>query len=138
MTDNLTREQRSKCMRNIRSQWTSIELTIHNHLKGNKIKHIMHPNIDGSPDVLFKDHKIAVFINGCFWHKCPICYKDPKSNKEYWLPKIDKNVKRDKRNINSLKRQGFKIKVYWEHDLKGTNKSKTINEIVNLSSKRVH
>lgn len=138
MTDNLTKEQRSKCMRNIRSQWTSIERTIHNHLKGNKIKHIMHPNIVGSPDVVLKENNIALFINGCFWHKCPDCYKDPKSNKEYWLPKIDNNVKRDKRNINSLKKQGFNVKVYWEHDLKGIKKAKTINDIINLSYKRIH
>lgn len=135
MTDNLTKEQRTKCMKNIRSQWTSIELFIHNYLKGNKIKHEMHPDINGSPDLIIKDKKTAIFIHGCFWHKCPKCYKEPKSNKEYWLPKIDKNVKRDRRNTNSLKKQGFKVITYWEHDLKGVNRLATINKILKLSRK---
>lgn len=118
MADNLTNEQRSKTMSRIRSKWTAQEKQIHSYLKGNKIKHLMHPKIDGSPDILLKNTKTAVFLHGCFWHKCPKCYIKPKTNKKYWLPKIEKNVERDLKNNKILKRMGFKVVRIWEHDTK--------------------
>ena len=126
MPDNLTKKQRSKCMSNIRSKWTDQEKKIHSYLKANKIKHKMHPKLSGSPDILLKDTNTAVFLHGCFWHKCPQCYKEPKSNKEYWLPKIERNVKRDKINAGLLRKQGFKVRKIWEHEVK-----KDLNKVVN-------
>ena len=120
-------------MQSNRSKWTSIELLLHNYLKGNKIKHKMHPNIDGSPDILLVNKNIAVFINGCFWHKCPRCYKEPKTNIDYWIPKIDKNNKRDKQNSRILKKQGYLVRVFWEHDLKKEKRVVTINKLVHLA-----
>lgn len=133
MADNLTYEQRKRCMQSNRSKWTSIEILLHNYLKGNKIKHKMHPNIDGSPDILLVNKNIAVFIHGCFWHKCPKCYKEPKTNIEYWIPKIDKNNKRDKQNTRILKKQGYLVRVIWEHDLKKEKRVITINKLVHLA-----
>ena len=118
MVDNLTSEQRSKTMSRIRSKWTSQEKKIHNFLKGNKIKHLMHPRIKGSPDIVLKNTKTAVFLHGCFWHKCPKCYIKPKTNKKYWLPKIKNNVKRDRKNNKILKTNGFKVVRIWEHEIK--------------------
>ncbi len=118
MADNLSKEQRSFTMSRIRSKWTSQERTLHNYLKGMKIKHMMHPKIDGSPDVVLKDKKVAIFLHGCFWHKCPICYVEPKTRKNYWLPKIQKNVDRDKNNKKLLRRNGFKTLILWEHEIK--------------------
>jgi len=105
-------------MSRIRSKWTSQEKKIHNNLKGRKIKHRMHPKIDGNPDILLTNSNMAVFLNGCFWHKCPKCYNKPKSNKNYWITKIDKNIKRDKKNIRLLKKEGYKVFTVWEHDIK--------------------
>lgn len=118
MADKMTKEQRSYCMSRIRSKWTKPEIKVHNILKGNKIKHKMHPKIKGSPDIILKDKKVAIFIHGCFWHKCSKCYKEPMSNKKYWLPKIEKNVKRDKINKKMLKKQGYETFIIWEHELK--------------------
>lgn len=118
MVDNLTKEQRSKTMSNIRSKWTAQEKQLHNYLKGNRIRHAMHPKIEGSPDIVLKDTKTAVFLHGCFWHKCPKCYIMPKTNKEYWLPKIENNVKRDQKNNKILKKEGFKPVRIWEHETK--------------------
>jgi DNA mismatch endonuclease, patch repair protein len=126
MLDNLTKEQRSYCMSKIRSKWTDQEKKIHNHLKSHKIKHNMHPNITGSPDILLRDIDTVLFLHGCFWHKCPKCYKEPKSNKEYWLPKIENNVKRDGKNVRLLRKQGFKVRKIWEHEVK-----KDLNKVVN-------
>jgi DNA mismatch endonuclease (patch repair protein) len=119
MVDNLTKKQRSFCMSMIKSKWTLPEKKIHNLLKSWKIKHKMHPKIKGSPDIILKDKKIAIFIHGCFWHKCPKCFKNPKSKKSYWFPKIKRNINRDKVNINILKKAGWKVVKIWEHELKG-------------------
>ena len=122
MADNLTEEQRKKCMCSIKSKWTTQESKIHNFLKGNKIKHKMHPKIKGSPDIIIPNKKIAIFLQGCFWHKCPIHYKEPKSKKRYWVGKIKRNVLRDRNNVKLLKKQGWKVVIIWEHDLKRFDK----------------
>ena len=118
MPDNLTKEQRSKTMSRIRSKWTTQEKIMHDLLKGNKIKHAMHPKMEGSPDIILANTKTAVFLHGCFWHKCPKCYTKPKTNKKYWLPKIEKNVIRDRKNSKILKKGGFKVVRIWEHEAK--------------------
>lgn len=118
MTDNLTREQRSLTMSKIRSKWTEHEKKIHNYLKGLKIKHKMHPKISGNPDIIIPDKKTAIFLHGCFWHQCPKHYIAPKTNVEYWLPKIEANIKRDLKNMKSLRKGGWRIKRIWEHDIR--------------------
>ena len=92
----------------------------------------MHPKIPGSPDIIIPDKKIAIFLHGCFWHRCPKHYKEPKSNRKYWLPKIDKNAERDKKNIRLLKNSGWKVVRIWEHELKKNSEDalKKIAEVV--------
>ena len=114
----MTPEQRSYTMSMIKSKWTAQERIAHNILKAMKIKHKMHPKIKGSPDIIIPDRKIAIFLHGCFWHKCPLHYRAPKSKRKYWLPKIEKNVLRDKQNIKTLRKSGWRIIVIWEHDVK--------------------
>lgn len=118
MTDNLTKKQRSYTMSRIRSKWTAQETRVHNFLKSRKIKHRMHPKIAGKPDVLLKESKTAVFLHGCFWHKCSKCYKEPKSNVGYWIPKIERNTQRDRENKRALRKEGYRSVVIWEHALK--------------------
>jgi len=134
MSDNLTKEQRSKTMSRIRSKWTKQEKSLHNRLKGLKIKHKMYPDIEGHPDIILKKKKVAVFLHGCFWHKCPKCYKEPKTDKKYWLLKIQNNVKRDKRNLKLLRKQGYKVVKLWEHDIK-KDSNKVYEKIKNASRK---
>lgn len=130
MADNLTKEQRSYIMSRIRSKWTEQEKKVHNHLKALKIKHKTHPEMKGGPDIILTGRKTAVFLHGCFWHKCSKHYKAPRSNTAYWLPKIDKNVARDRENIRLLKRDGWKVLRIWEHDMTN-NFEKTLEKIQN-------
>ena len=132
MSDNLTKEQRSKCMSNIRSKWTLQERKIHNYLKGNKIKHKMHPTLTGNPDILLINSNTLLFLHGCFWHKCPKCYKEPKTRKKYWIPKIENNVKRDRKNLRILKKQGYKVIKIWEHEIK-KDFEKVLKRIIKFS-----
>jgi len=72
----------------------------------------------GKPDIVFPKRKIAVFIDGCFWHKCPRCFIKPDTNKKFWNEKIASNVKRDKIVNTELKRKGWKVLRIWEHELR--------------------
>ena len=73
----------------------------------------------GHPDIAFPGRKVAIFVQGCFWHRCPVCnYGLPKSNVEYWTAKFDRNVERDKRTKEQLEEMGWDCIEIWEHQLK--------------------
>jgi len=117
VADKFSKDVRSKIMSNIRSKWTGPEKKVHNYLKSRKIRHKMHPDIFGNPDILLKGSNTLIFIDSCFFHKCPKCYKEPQSNRNYWIPKIAGNVKRDKENRKKLASSGYRILRIWCHDL---------------------
>jgi len=73
--------------------------------------------IYGRPDLYFLKSKVAVFIDGCFWHKCKKCYIKPKSNLDYWTKKINNNVKRDKLVNKTLSENGIDVLRIWEHEI---------------------
>lgn len=75
--------------------------------------------IVGKPDIYFTKKKIAIFLNGCFWHQCLHCKPPrPKTNSKFWNDKLDKNIKRDQKNYSLLKIQGIKVIIVWECELK--------------------
>ncbi len=74
--------------------------------------------VHGQPDFVFLEKRLAIFIDGCFWHGCPKCYIEPKSNIDYWLPKIERNKRRDNAVNTELKRRGWTVVRFWEHSLK--------------------
>ena len=74
-------------------------------------------NLPGKPDFLFKSEKVAVFVDGCFWHGCSEHCRMPKSNTDYWETKIAYNVRRDHRVDKVLRRNGWSVLRVWEHSL---------------------
>ena len=73
----------------------------------------------GRPDICYPGRRIAIFVNGCFWHRCPHCnLPEPKSNVEFWHAKFERNRKRDARNYKSLLDDGWTVFVVWECALK--------------------
>jgi DNA mismatch endonuclease, patch repair protein len=68
------------------------------------------------PDVVFPRHRVAVFIDGCFWHRCPEHGTSPRANSHYWGPKLDRNVARDRRVDEALTAAGWVVTRLWEHD----------------------
>ena len=108
---------RSELMSRIRSKWTKPEMRVHNFLKGNRIRHEMHPDLLGHPDVLLPDTNTVLFIHGCFWHGCKRHYKQPKTNARFWADKIKCNIIRHKKNTRILLRMGYMVRVIWEHSL---------------------
>lgn len=119
MSDNLTREQRHKNMQNIRSSNTKIEKDICKGLwrMGYRFRKNV-KNLPGKPDIAIQKYKIVIFLDSCFWHKCPEHYKEPKSNLNYWLPKIERNVKRDQEINEYYKSRGWHLLRIWEHEIK--------------------
>jgi DNA mismatch endonuclease, patch repair protein len=81
-------------------------------------------------DVAFPSKKIAVFVDGCFWHGCPIHSHLPKTNKKYWVPKLKKNVERDSSKNERLRNQGWVIMRFWEHELE--NIEEVIGQITSV------
>jgi len=72
-------------------------------------------DINRRADLVFRAAKVAVFVNGCFWHGCPKHYSSPKSNKRYWSEKVRRNRARDVETRFLLKRRGWRVLVFWEH-----------------------
>ena len=73
----------------------------------------------GHPDIAYPGRKVAIFVNGCFWHRCPHCnLPTPKRNQEYWVPKFERNVERDKNEQEDLIRLGWTVEVVWECEIK--------------------
>jgi len=72
----------------------------------------------GKPDIVFPSKCVVVFLDSCFFHKCPYHYVQPKSNKQYWLPKIKRNTIRAKEVNKQLRKEGWKVIRIWEHSVK--------------------
>lgn len=69
------------------------------------------------PDFVFVSSRIVVFVDGCFWHGCPVCGKRPATNRAYWGPKIERNRNRDKDQAAVLKEAGWTVLRFWGHEL---------------------
>ncbi|MDI6766774.1 MAG: very short patch repair endonuclease [Bacteroidota bacterium] len=128
--DNLTRSQRSKNMRNIRSKDTLMETKIRSCIHGLGFrfrKNVL--ELPGKPDIVFPSYKVVVFLDSCFWHMCPYHHNIPKTRRSYWFPKLIRNKERAKEVNKKLKNEGWKIIRLWEHQVKN-NFDKCIMEII--------
>jgi len=122
--DKISSDKRSDNMRKIKSKHTKPELVVRKMLYSDGFRYRINvKNLPGTPDIVFIKKKIAIFINGCFWHchdNCPK-FRYPKSNLDYWIKKLDYNVERDKLAYEKLKNMGWKVIVIWECELKDIN-----------------
>jgi DNA mismatch endonuclease (patch repair protein) len=106
-------------MSQIRSKNTGPEIKLRKQLWSQCIKgYRIHYNLPGKPDIVFTKKKIAIFIDGCFWHKCPICFQEPETRKEFWMKKIQSNIERDKKVNIQLKEMGWTVMRFWEHEIR--------------------
>lgn len=119
MTDTFDREKRSWIMRRVLSKGTKPERAVSEALLASGLR--FQSNVEGvagNPDIAFRKLKLAIFINGCFWHwhGCPRC-RMPASNRRYWRAKIARNVERDKKHRRELHRTGWRYITIWECDM---------------------
>jgi len=97
----------------------STELKTMKLLRENKITGWRrHLPIAGTPDFAFPKARVALFVDGCFWHGCPRCYRAPQSSKAYWRAKIERNKRRDLRVSRQLRKAGWKVMRVRECQLK--------------------
>jgi len=119
MADVFTKEVRSRVMSAIRSKGNKeTELRLAKILqRAGLAGWRRHQLLPGRPDFLFPKARLALFIDGCFWHGCPRHGQTPASNEAYWLPKLLANRTRDRRVDRELRALGWKVIRVWEHEL---------------------
>jgi DNA mismatch endonuclease (patch repair protein) len=97
---------------------------------GHRGYRLHYKKVPGRPDISFVSKKLAIFVHGCFWHRCPTCaYTLPKTNRKFWQAKFDRNVARDENKVRELRRLDWKVITVWECELK-TNPTKVLRNIV--------
>lgn len=116
MPDRISKEKRSRIMSAIRSKNTQPEITLRRALWAKGLRFRVHYGKE-KIDIAFPAKKLAIFVDGCFWHGCPAHSHLPKSHKNYWHPKLRKNVERDKAKNERLEAEGWKVLRLWEHEL---------------------
>jgi DNA mismatch endonuclease (patch repair protein) len=104
-------------MRGIGTKRTGVERRVRKVMRSEKIRFKGNVrSLPGSPDLVIPNLKLAIFVNGCFWHGCPRCYTAPKHNRAWWNRKISNNRRRDRRVTRQLRDKGFSVVHLWEHD----------------------
>ncbi len=114
-------ESTSKSMRGNKGTETKTEILLRKSLwkEGVRGYRKNYKKLLGKPDIFFPNKKLVVFVNGCFWHRCPYCKpKPPKTNIKFWKEKFNNNVERDKRIQTTLSKEGYNVTVVWECQLK--------------------
>lgn len=132
--DNLTKKQRKFCMSRIKSRDTNPETAVRNILTSMGLRYRLNcVKLNGRPDIVISKLKTIFFINGCFWHQHKGCKKAvmPKTNKEYWKNKLERNVEKQASDIKILEKEGWKVYVIWECEIK--NKDKLNEKIIKIS-----
>ncbi len=119
MADNHTPEERSYNMSRIRSKDTKPEEKVRKYLFAQGFRYRKNVRkLPGCPDIVLPKYKTVIFVQGCFWHMHDCGrFHWPTSNQEYWKPKIERNVERDKKNMELLRSMGWDILTVWECEL---------------------
>lgn len=127
----MSRRARSRLMSKIRSEGSKPERLLRRLVRaasglplGYNVK-----SLPGSPDVVVRSLRLAIFMEGCLWHRCPRHFRMPKSNVAFWREKIRKNVARDRRNRAALRAAGWVVWRIWEHDLKAGGESRALRNL---------
>jgi DNA mismatch endonuclease (patch repair protein) len=120
MADVFTKRKRSQVMAAIRSKGNkATELKLISIFRCNGIKGWRrHQPLPGKPDFIFQPERVAVFVDGCFWHGCRRHLRMPVAHRVYWQNKISLNRKRDKKSNRVLNAQGWKVVRVWQHELR--------------------
>jgi DNA mismatch endonuclease (patch repair protein) len=123
VTDVFSKEKRSQVMSRIRSRGNrDTELALASLLRNHHISGWRrHVSIFGRPDFSFAKARVAVFVDGCFWHSCPRCATRPANNRTFWKNKLAANHRRDRLVNRTLRAKGWKVLRIWEHALAKQN-----------------
>jgi DNA mismatch endonuclease, patch repair protein len=104
-------------MARVRSRNTTPEVALRKELWALGRRYRLHAPIPGRPDIVFARARVAVFVDGCFWHGCPEHYTAPAANAEFWRAKLERNVARDRQVDRELAGHGWLVLRLWEHEI---------------------
>lgn len=134
MKDKFSKEKRSEIMSKIKKTNTKPEMIVRKFLFSRGLRYRIHnKKLIGNPDIVLPKYKIIIFVNGCFWHAHNNCKLNrmPKSNTDYWIPKILRNVERDETNRVELEKLGWNVITVWECELGVKKREDTLIELYN-------
>jgi DNA mismatch endonuclease (patch repair protein) len=139
MADVWTKKKRSEVMSLVRGRDNKeTELVLVRLLRQNKINGWRrHVSLPGKPDFTFRNHRLMVFVDGCFWHCCPKHGRRPKSNRLFWQRKLSTNMRRDKFVNQTLRGLGWRVLRIWEHDLARKRQMQLVRRIQKALKKAV-
>lgn len=135
MSDNMTTQQRHCCMSNIRGKATKPELLVRLWLWSHGYRYRLNvKSVPGSPDIVMRKYRTAIFVNGCFWHGHEECgkYSLPKTNTDFWMAKVKRNKERDQRNYKDLHDAGWHVIIIWECQLKKSIIDSTMHDVEHM------
>ncbi len=120
MTDVFSRRKRSEVMARVRGRGNKrTELALRDLLRERGVTGWRrHLALTGRPDFAFPGRRVAVFVDGCFWHRCRACRGIPSSNRAFWEVKLSANERRDRAVTRALRREGWRVLRIWEHELR--------------------
>jgi DNA mismatch endonuclease, patch repair protein len=118
--DSLTKAQRSERMSRVRQRGTDLERRLRSALRAKGLRYRANVRLPGTPDIAIGQGKIAVFVDGCFWHGCPQHGTMPKTNRTFWQKKISRNRERDREVDAALHNLGWTAVRVWQHDIKAS------------------
>ena len=130
--DRLTPTQRHNNMASVHSKNTKPELCVRKYLWSRGFRYrLNHSRLPGHPDIVLRKYRTCIFVNGCFWHGHEGCryYVIPKSNTEFWIKKIRRNIERDKFAQQELAKMGWHCITIWECELKGEKREKSLESL---------
>ena len=144
--DKLTPQQRHKNMAAIRGKDTKPEIIVRRELWARGFRYrLNHKRLPGHPDLVLRKYRTCIFVNGCFWHghdvtlpqvesstlnvENSVCCKIPKTNREFWVAKILRNMERDKEDQRKLAAMGWHCITIWECELKPKVRKQTLDSL---------
>ena len=129
--DTVSRAKRSAIMSAIRGRGNrSTEFNLVSFLREHLITGWRRGvSLPGKPDFVFRAAKVAMFVDGCFWHGCPRHARIPKSRVAFWKDKLARNVQRDREVKSALRTRGWRVLRIWEHELARTNETQLLRRI---------
>lgn len=137
MSDVMSPAQRSKLMSRIQGKNTAPEIRLRRAAWALGLRYRLHRPIGFTrPDLVFAGAKVAVFVDGCFWHCCPLHSVMPKNNREFWQKKLGRNVQRDAEATQYLIGAGWRVLRFWEHEVEES--AETCARLIEKHVRRAH
>lgn len=123
-------------MARIRSTDTKPELLLRDSLRASGVRYRTYPDLPGRPDIALGQARLAVFVHGCFWHRCPRHFSLPATRTDFWRLKIGGNVERDRRTMLALRERGWRSIVLWECQIEADPRA-AAQEVLRALAKQV-